>query len=78
MSAIDRMIAYHLERVKDKNPDVRIKSIEELAELEAEQALGTLEEIFRTDPDEAVRRAAQQAGRTIYTRIRDRKKDDGA
>lgn len=78
MSAIDRMIAYHLERVKDKNPEVRIKSIEELADLEAEQALSTLEEIYRTDPDEGVRKAAQLAGRTIFTKMRDKKKDGGA
>lgn len=78
MSAIDRMIAYHLERVKDKNPNVRISSIEELADLGAEQALATLEELFRTDPEESVRKAAQLAGRTIYNKTRDKRKDDGA
>jgi len=66
MSATERMIAYHLSRLKDKNPQVRIKSIEELALLEATEAFSTMEEIFRTDPDEEVRKAAQKAGRALF------------
>ncbi len=66
MSATERMIAYHLSRLKDKRPDVRIKSIQELALLQATQAFDALEEIFRTDDNPLVRKAAQEAGKTLY------------
>lgn len=71
-SAVERMIAFHLARLDDKNAQVRLRSIEELADLGAEQALDRLEEIFRTDPDEDVRKAAQQAGRTIFLKTKDK------
>jgi hypothetical protein len=75
MSATERMIAYHLARLKDKNPDVRIKSIEELALLEATDAFPVLEDLFRSDPDSNVRLAAQKAGRVLYVLIH-KSKDD--
>lgn len=78
MSAIERMIAYHLERLKDKNPEVRLKSIEELVSLEAAQALTVLEEIYRSDPVDDVRKAAQKAGRAIFTKMKEKEKGDGA
>jgi hypothetical protein len=78
MSAIERMIAFHLERLKDKNPEVRLKSIEELIALEAAQALGVLEEIYRNDPAEEVRKAAQRAGRAIFLKVKEKEKGDGA
>jgi len=65
-TAIERMVAYHLARLSDKNPEVRIKSIEELALLQATQALDALEAVFRTDPDQEVRKAAQKAGRELW------------
>jgi len=70
MSAIERMTAYHLARLKDKNPDVRLKSIEELVLLEATGALDALEELYRTDPEHSVRVAAQQAGRTLFLKMK--------
>lgn len=78
MSAIERMIAFHLERLKDKNPEVRLKSIEELVALEASQALSTLEEIYRSDPAEEVRKAAQRAGRAIFLKAKEKEKNEGA
>jgi hypothetical protein len=66
MSVTERLVVYHMGRLKDKNPAVRIKSIQELALLEAVDALGSLEHIFRTDSDAAVRQAAQEAGRTLF------------
>ena len=66
MSAPERMIAFHIARLKDKNPQVRIKSIQELELLEATDAFGLLEELFRNDPDPDVRVAAQQAGKTLF------------
>lgn len=66
MSSTDRMITYHLSRLKDKNPQVRIKSIQELALLKATSALATLEELYRSDEDQQVRKAAQEAGKALY------------
>jgi hypothetical protein len=65
-SATERMIAFHLSRLEDKNPQVRIKSIEELVLLNATQALEALESVYRNDTDEAVRLVAQKAGRTLF------------
>jgi len=45
---------------------VRIASIRELALLEALNAYGALEAIYHTDPDPAVRKAAQEAGRALF------------
>ncbi len=69
-SAVERMIAFHLARLKDKNPDVRIKSIEELSLLGAVQVMDELETIFRTDIDANVRAAAQKAGRELFIKSR--------
>lgn len=66
MSTTERLIAYHLARLKDKNPQVRIASIRELALLEAIDAYDALEAIYHTDPDPAVRKAAQNAGRVLF------------
>lgn len=69
MSAIERVIAFHIARLKDKNPEVRIRSIEELALLEATGVLGILEEVYHTDPDEKVRQAAKKAGRALFFKM---------
>lgn len=61
-----RLVEYHIERLKNKNPEVRKKSIEELRLLNDPAALPALEQVFRTDPEEEVRIAAQAAGREIY------------
>lgn len=66
MSAVDRMIAYHIARLQDKNPDVRLRSIQELTLLEAVQALDALEALYRNESDATVRDAARQAGLTLY------------
>jgi hypothetical protein len=66
MSATERMIAYHMARLKDKNPEVRIKSIQELALLEATDAYSLLKDLYDNDPDTTVRKAAQEAGRKLY------------
>jgi len=66
MSSMDRVIAFHRARLQDKNPQVRLRSIQELVLLEATDALDALEQIYRSDPDAEVRRAAQRAGRMLY------------
>lgn len=70
MSPNKKLVAYHIARLKDRNVDVRLSSIRELAELNDPDALDALQETFRTDPDVAVRKAAQEAGRAIYVRQR--------
>jgi HEAT repeat protein len=69
MSATERLIAYHMSRLSDKNAQVRLKSIEELVLLGATEAFTTLEQLFRTDPDEEVRKAAQRGGRELYQKM---------
>ncbi len=54
----------------DKRAEVRLNSIAELADLADPEALPALETVYRTDDDAAVRRAAQEAGRAIYSKSR--------
>lgn len=62
----ERLIEYHIERLKDKNRDTRLDAIRELILLEAEEALPALQTVFEKDDDEEVRKAAQQGGREIF------------
>ncbi len=70
------LVEYHIARLKDKNPEVRIKSARELALIGDAAALEALEELFRTDPDPIVRRVAQAAGRAIYLRQKESEQGD--
>lgn len=75
MSVTERLTAYHLARLKDKNPQVRLRSIQELALLEATDAIDALEAIYRNDPDADVRKAAQEAGRALF--LKKHQRSDG-
>ena len=66
VSVTEKIVAYHIGRLKDKNADVRLKSIEELAQIGSVDALDALRVVFESDPDLEVRRAAQEAGRAIF------------
>ena len=66
VSVNDRIVAYHIARLQDKNPDVRLKSIAELKLLADPASLDALQAIYRSDPDLQVRRAALEAGRIIF------------
>jgi len=57
------LLEYHILRLKDKNPAVRLKSINELRLLGDPAAMEPLEQLFRSDPEPEVRKAAQVAGR---------------
>lgn len=61
-----KLLIYHLARLKDKNPDVRLKAIHEIELLGDADALETLHRVYNTDTDLDVRRAAQNAGRAIF------------
>ncbi|MFW5692355.1 MAG: HEAT repeat domain-containing protein [Chloroflexota bacterium] len=66
MSLVKRVVAYHIARLKDKNPEVRLKAIRELELLSDPDALEPLQQVFRQDPNADIRRAAQEAGRKIF------------
>jgi hypothetical protein len=65
-----RIIAYHISRLQDKSRDVRLKSIAELALLADEDALSALRALVEKDPDTEVRKAAQEAGRAIFIKLK--------
>lgn len=65
-SASKRIVTYHVSRLQDKNPQVRLKAINELMLLADPDALDALRAVFETDADMEVRKAAQEAGRVIF------------
>lgn len=69
-SSNKRIIAYHISRLQDKNRDVRLKSIAELALMADEEALAALRTLVEKDPDTEVKKAAQEAGRSIFLALR--------
>ena len=60
------LLEYHIGRLKDKNREVRLKSINELRLLADPAAMEPLEQVFKSDSDVEVRKAAQEAGREIF------------
>lgn len=67
MTTTKKLIAYHINRLKDKNPESRLKSISELKEHADLSAVEPLQELYLNDDEEAVRRAALEASRNILT-----------
>jgi len=68
--ARQRLVEYHLGRLKDKRAEVRIEAIQELLQLDAVEALETLQELYKTDTDADVKKAAQNAGRVLFLKSR--------
>jgi len=66
-----RLVDYHIGRLQDKSPDVRLKAINELALLADSNALDVLRSVYENDPDPEVRKAAQEAGRAIFRKQRE-------
>ena len=62
----NRVVEYHIGRLKDKNPEVRLKSINELKLIGDPAALEPLKEVYESDEEAEVRKAAQDAGRDIF------------
>ena len=69
----NRLVEYQLERLKSKNPEIRLKSIAELRLLADPLALEALEQVYRTDPEADVRKAAQEAGYEIFVKNKPKK-----
>ena len=68
----NRLVEYHIMRLQDKSMEVRLKSINELRLLGDPAALEPLEQLYRTDPEPEVRQAAQEAGREIFVKNRNK------
>lgn len=66
MSVNQKLLEYHISRLKDKRVEVRLQSIQELVLLNDAGALEALRDVFSNDNDVDVRKAAQEAGRTIF------------
>jgi HEAT repeat protein len=66
-----RIVAYHISRLQDKSVDVRLKAITELALLTDQEALDALRAVFENDSDVTVRKAAQEAGRTVFLKLKE-------
>ena len=66
-----RIVAYHVSRLQDKSPDIRLKAIRELGLLGDPETFDVLQSVFKTDTDAEVRKAAQDAGRAIFVKQRE-------
>jgi HEAT repeat protein len=66
-----KIVEYHIGRLQDKDPNVRLKSINELALLGDADALEALQSVYQQDPDPRVKKAAQEAGRAIFLKQRE-------
>lgn len=68
-TSMKKVVAFHIARLQDKNRDVRLKSIAELAQIGDPDALDPLRHLFEHDSDVEVRKAAQEAGRNIFRKL---------
>jgi len=71
LSVEKKLVAYHLHRLKDRDPQVRVASVHELEELGDAEVLSALRHLFENDPSVEVRKAAQSAGRKLYLKKRE-------
>jgi hypothetical protein len=67
-STEDKIVEYHVSRLKSKRPDVLLGSIAELEALgsHAKAALEALKACYEEADDEEVREAARRAGYNIF------------
>jgi HEAT repeat protein len=71
MTANKRLVEYHIARLQDKSPAVRLKAISELALLPDPDGLEALRAVFENDADLDVRKAAQEAGRAVFIKLKE-------
>lgn len=60
------LVDYHIARLHDVNPFVRVEAATELGLLGDPRALDALEPLFSAEPNPEVKRAIQEAGRLLY------------
>ena len=65
----ERLIEYHLLRIKEGSKAARLDSIEQLVLLEAVEALEALRSVVENDEEVEVRRAALEAGRRLFAAL---------
>jgi hypothetical protein len=73
MASVDQVVQFHISRLKDKQPEVVIKTIRELVLLgeKSEPALPHLEELYKNSPYDEVKDAAQKAGLLIFQKSKE-------
>lgn len=71
----DKVLQFHINRLKDRNQEVVLRTIEELIKFgaAAEDALPALEQLFFTSEDTVVKKAAQIAGKEIHKKVKEAK-----
>jgi HEAT repeat protein len=74
---IKRIVDYHIARLQDKNAEVRLKAINELALLPDTDGLKALQSVFENDVDQQVRKAAQEAGRKVFLLLKQQNDEQG-
>jgi HEAT repeat protein len=57
---------FYIPRLKATNDDVRRDAIQRLVSIDAVDALEALQEVYKSDSDEEIRKDAQKAGRTLW------------
>lgn len=62
----NRVTEYHIARLSDKRPEIRLDAIHQLVLLDSVEALDKLKEVYENDAEPEVRKAAQKAGRDIF------------
>ncbi|MBK8134388.1 MAG: HEAT repeat domain-containing protein [Anaerolineae bacterium] len=70
MSTQKKIVHYHIGRLSDRQPEVRLEAIRELEDIGDPEALQPLQDVFESDLDLDVRRAAQAAGRAVFLKSR--------
>jgi hypothetical protein len=60
------MLQAFFKRLKHPDPDVRLKTVEELGRIEDERALDPLREAYKTETDPRVKAAIKAAGKRIH------------
>ncbi len=73
MNSEKKIIDYHISRLQDRDADIRLRSVEDLAVVGDEDALNALKALYETETHENVRKAIKTAGRQIFMRLREQK-----
>jgi HEAT repeat protein len=67
------VVTHTLDRLRSSEAAARLEAITLLEQMEAEEALDALQQVYAADTDPEVRKAAQRAGRAIFNQARARR-----